>query len=71
MKRQLEDKSITWPSELAKDVLVKVDKIIFLIDFVVMDIETHNDVPLTLGRPLMKTEKIMIDVDEGVIKVRV
>ncbi|CAJ2663308.1 unnamed protein product [Trifolium pratense] len=48
MTLQLADKSITRPSGMAEDVLVKVDKFMFPIDFVVMDIEEDDDVPLIL-----------------------
>jgi len=34
-----------------------------------MDIEEDVQVPLVLGRPFMKTAKIMIGVDEGKLKV--
>ncbi|CAJ2666225.1 unnamed protein product [Trifolium pratense] len=71
MTLQLADKSITRPSGMAEDVLVKVDKFMFPIDFVVMDIEEDDDVPLILGRPFMKTARMMIDIDDGVMKVRV
>lgn len=43
----------------------------FPIDFVVMDIEEYDDVPLILGRPFMKTSRVMIDIDDGFMKVRV
>ncbi|MCI53918.1 hypothetical protein A2U01_0075165, partial [Trifolium medium] len=42
---QLADKSITRPLGMAEDVLAKVDKFMFPIDFVVMDIEEDDDVP--------------------------
>ncbi|PNX96217.1 hypothetical protein L195_g019419 [Trifolium pratense] len=71
MTLQLADKSIPRPSGMAEDVLVKVDKFMFPIDFVVMDIEEDVDVPLILGRPFMKTARMMIDIDDGVMKVRV
>ena len=54
---------------MAEDVLVKVDKFIFPVDFVVMDIEEDIEVPLILGRPFMKTAKVIIDVDNGKLKV--
>ncbi|MCI35564.1 hypothetical protein A2U01_0056785 [Trifolium medium] len=56
---------------MAEDVLVKVDKFMFPIDFFVMDIGEDDDVPLILGRPFMKTTRMMIDIDDGVTKVRV
>lgn len=71
MTLQLADKSITRPLGIAKDVLVKVDTFLFPIDFVVMDIKEDDDAPLILGRPFMKTARMMINVDEGVMKVRV
>ncbi|WJX91525.1 hypothetical protein P8452_73291 [Trifolium repens] len=71
MTLQLADKSITYPSGIAEDVLVKVDKFMFPIDFVVMDIEEDDDVPLILGRGFMKTTRMMIDIDDGIMKVRV
>jgi len=49
--------------------MVKVDKFLFPVDFVVMDIEEDAEVPLILGRPFMKTAKFIIDVDKGKLKV--
>jgi hypothetical protein len=71
MTLQLADKSIKRPTGIAEDVLVKVDKFIFPIDFVVMDIEEDDDVPLILGRSFMKTARMMIDIDDEVMKLRV
>lgn len=51
--------------------LVKVDKFFFLVDFVVVDMDEDRDVPLILGRPFMKTAQMMIDIDDGLMKVRV
>ena len=55
---------------MVEDVLVKVDKFIFLMDFVVMFIEEDNEVPLILNRPFMKTTRVIVDVDEGKLKTR-
>jgi len=49
--------------------LVKVDKFLFPIDFVVMDIEEDAEVPLILGRPFMKNAKVIINVGKGRLKV--
>jgi hypothetical protein len=65
MTLQLADKSITHPSEMVEDVLVKVNKFMFSIDFGVMDIEEDDGVPLILGRPFMKITRMMIDIDDG------
>ncbi|XP_058784612.1 uncharacterized protein LOC131659439 [Vicia villosa] len=71
MTLQLADKSLTSPYGVAQDMLVKVDKFLSPVDFVVVDMEEDRDVPLILGRPFMKTAWMMIDIDDGLMKVRV
>ena len=44
---------------------MKVDKFLFLVDFVVMDMDKDSEVPLILSRPFIKTAKFFIDVDHG------
>ncbi|XP_058722371.1 uncharacterized protein LOC131594295 [Vicia villosa] len=73
MTLQLADKYTTRPYGIAEDLLVKVDKFLFLVDFVVIDMKEDVDTPLILGRPFMKThpnEKgdcFRIDVTEEAI----
>ncbi|XP_019455130.1 PREDICTED: uncharacterized protein LOC109356257 [Lupinus angustifolius] len=71
MTLQLADQSVKYPYGVAEDVLVKVDGLVFPVDFVIMDIEEDKEVPLILGRPFMKTARVIIDVDDGKLKVRV
>ncbi|XP_050888731.1 uncharacterized protein LOC127093876 [Lathyrus oleraceus] len=71
MTMQLANKSITHPHGVAEDVLVKMDKFLFPVDFVVIEMEEEDDAPLILGRTFMNTARMMIDIDDGVIKVRV
>ena len=47
---QLADRSIAYPRGVLEDVLVKVDKFIFPVDFVVLDMEEDQQVPLKIGR---------------------
>ncbi|XP_058751159.1 uncharacterized protein LOC131624217 [Vicia villosa] len=70
MTLQLADKSTTRPYGVAEDLLVKVDKFLFPVDFVVIDMEEDIDTPLILGRPFMKTVRMMIDIDDGLMKLR-
>ncbi|XP_028187410.1 uncharacterized protein LOC114374021 [Glycine soja] len=65
MALQLADRTIKQPYGIIEDVLVKVDKFLFLVDFGAMDIDEDNEDPLILGRPFMKNSKVMIDVDDG------
>ena len=62
---QLADRSIKYPRGIIEDVLVKVDKFIFPADFVVLDIEEDQEVPLILGRPFLATGRALIDVQKG------
>ncbi|XP_073133564.1 uncharacterized protein [Henckelia pumila] len=62
MSLQLADRSIKYPRGIIEDVLVKVDKFIFPVDFMVLDMEEDLDMPLILGRPFLATGKALIDV---------
>ena len=59
---QLADRSIKHPKGIVEDVLVKVDKFIFSVDFIVLDMIKDPEVPLILGRPFLATGKALIDV---------
>ena len=50
---------------------MKVDKFIFPADFVILDMEEDNTVPIILGRPFLAMGKAQINVQEGEIKLRV
>ncbi|XP_027362618.1 uncharacterized protein LOC113870222 [Abrus precatorius] len=69
MTLQLADRSMKLPHGIVEDMIVKVDKFMFSVDFVVMDIEEDAEVPLILGRPFMKTARVIIDMDDGKLKV--
>ena len=43
---QMADQSLTYPKGILEDVLVKVDKFIFPIHFVVLEMEENKDVPI-------------------------
>ena len=67
---QLADRSITYPRGVVEDVLVKVDKFIFPVDFIVLDMEEDEDVPIILGRPFLATGRTLIDVHQGKLTLR-
>ncbi|XP_014511653.1 uncharacterized protein LOC106770353 [Vigna radiata var. radiata] len=71
MNLQLADRSLKYLYGVAEDVLVKVDKFLFLVDFVILEMEEDVNVPLILGRPFMKTARVLIDVENDKLKVRV
>ena len=71
MTLQLADRSIKYPHGVVEDVLFKVDKFLFPMNFVIMEMEEDVEVPLILGRPFMKIAWVLIDVDNGKLIVRV
>ncbi|KAI3445323.1 hypothetical protein Pfo_001988 [Paulownia fortunei] len=68
---QLADRSLTYPRGVVEDVLVKVDKFIFSADFVVLDMEEDQEIPLILGRPFIAMGYALIDVQHGELTLRV
>ncbi|XP_062075509.1 uncharacterized protein LOC133779577 [Humulus lupulus] len=68
---QLADQSLAHPDGNIDDVLVKVEKFIFLADFIVLDYEADNEVPIILGRPFLATGGTLIDVKKGELTMRV
>ncbi|KAK1428220.1 hypothetical protein QVD17_17049 [Tagetes erecta] len=68
---ELNERLIKYPIGIVENVLVKVDKFIFPADFVILDMEADERVPLILGRSFLRTAKIIIHVFEGRITLRV
>ncbi|XP_039138743.1 uncharacterized protein LOC120276071 [Dioscorea cayenensis subsp. rotundata] len=71
MTLQLVYLSIRHPRRIIEDVLVKVDKFIFPIDFVILDVDEDVEVPLILGRSFLATSEALIDVSSRKITLRV
>ncbi|XP_024033495.1 uncharacterized protein LOC112095621 [Citrus clementina] len=68
---QLADISYAYPEGKIEDILVKVDKFIFLVDIIVLDFETNKEVPIILERPFLVTGKTLIDVQKGELTIKV
>ena len=62
---QLADRSITYPKGILEDVLVKVDKFIFSVNFIILNMEEDHEVPLILERPFLATDRALIDFQQG------
>ena len=60
----LADRSIKHPRGVLEDVLVKVDKLIFPADFIILDMEEDREIPIILGRPFLATRRTLIDVQQ-------
>ena len=55
MTLQMADRTLAHPEGILEDVLIKVGKFVFPVDFVVINIEEDKQVPLLLGRPFLAT----------------
>ncbi|XP_048229292.1 uncharacterized protein LOC125369922 [Ricinus communis] len=71
MSIQLVDRSVKHPRGIVENVLVKVDKFIFPVDFVILDMDGENSVAFILGRPFLATSRAIIDVYDGKLELRV
>ena len=71
MSLQIADRSMAQHEGILEDVLVKVRKFIFLVDFVMIDIEEDKKIPFFLGRPFLATGAAMIDVKKRELILRV
>ena len=68
---KMADRSMAQPEVILEDVLVKVRKFIFPVDFVIMKMEENTQIPLLLGKPFLATGAAMIDVQKGELTLRV
>ena len=64
------DISIKYPYGVVEDVIEKVDKFTFPMEFFIMDMKEDEEVPLILSKPFMKTVRLIVDVDKGELQVR-
>ena len=68
---QMADRTMAKPEGVIEDVLVKVGKFVFPVDFIILDMEEDSQVPLLLGRPFLATGVALIDMQKGVLTLRV
>ena len=68
---QMEDRTMAKPEGVIEDVLVKLGNFVFPVDFIIPDIEEDPQVPLLLGRPFLAIGAALIDMQKGVLTLRV
>ena len=68
---QLADRSYQHPQGVIKNIRMKVDKFVLPADFIILEMEEDDSVPIILGRPFLATGKEQINVQEGELKLRV
>nr|XP_016510467.1 PREDICTED: uncharacterized protein LOC107827778 [Nicotiana tabacum] len=62
---QLADQTMIIPEGILEDIMVRVNKFIFPVDFIIVDMEVNKQVPLILGRPFISTGRATLDIYEG------
>ncbi|GKD32113.1 DNA-directed DNA polymerase [Tanacetum coccineum] len=71
MSIQLADRSIQYPIGVYENLLVKISKFIFPVDFVVLEMDEDELVPIILRRPFLAMARTVIDVHKGKLSLRV
>ncbi|XP_076899530.1 uncharacterized protein LOC143553413 [Bidens hawaiensis] len=70
MSLSLADHSVKYPRGIIENFFVKVDNLVFPIDFVVLDMKANERVPIILGHPFLRTARALVDDFEGNITLR-
>ena len=71
MSIQLADRSIKHPVGVLEDFPIKIGKFTILSDFVVLDMDEDSQIPIILGRPLLATAGVIVDVKNGKLTLSV
>ncbi|XP_050908560.1 uncharacterized protein LOC127122233 [Lathyrus oleraceus] len=71
MTLQFADHYVKIPYGVVEDVLVKIDKFVFPVDFVILEMSEDEEIPLILGRPFLETGRCLIDIEEGTMTLKV
>ncbi len=68
---QLVDSVMKQPYMIAKDVFIEFQDSSTLVDFMVMDMDPHQQTSIILGNPFLKSVRKTIDKTRGIIKMKV
>ncbi|XP_050909210.1 uncharacterized protein LOC127122981 [Lathyrus oleraceus] len=71
MTLQFTDHSVKKPYGIVEDVLVKIDKFVFPVDFVILEMPEDEDIPLILGRTFLEMGRCLINIEEGTMTLKV
>nr|XP_016511328.1 PREDICTED: uncharacterized protein LOC107828486 [Nicotiana tabacum] len=63
MLLQLADRTVKRPIGILDNVLVQVGKFVFPADFVILDCQVDEEIPIILGRPFLATGRELIDLE--------
>ncbi|XP_070050255.1 uncharacterized protein [Nicotiana tomentosiformis] len=69
MLLQLADRTVKRSTGILDDVLVQVGKFVFPADFVILDCQVDEEIPIILGRSFLATRRALIDCETGELKM--
>nr|XP_016432513.1 PREDICTED: uncharacterized protein LOC107759155 [Nicotiana tabacum] len=69
MLLQPADHTIKRPIGILDDVLVQVGKFVFVVDFIILDCQVDEEIPIILGRPFLATRRALINCETGELKM--
>nr|XP_025693061.1 uncharacterized protein LOC112795339 [Arachis hypogaea] len=70
MSLQLADRLLVIPNGVVENLLVKVEKFVFPMDFVILDLDEERSDSIILGRPFLAIERAIIDAEKGEMTLR-
>ncbi|GKE08154.1 hypothetical protein Tco_1411705 [Tanacetum coccineum] len=62
MTIEMADRTQSTPKGIMENILLKIDKFIFLVDLVILDMVEDFRMPIILGRPLLATAHAKVDI---------
>ncbi|XP_050909068.1 uncharacterized protein LOC127122832 [Lathyrus oleraceus] len=71
MTLQFADHYVKRPYGVVDDILVNIDKFVFSVDFVILEMPEDEEIPLILGRPFLEIGRCLIDIEEGTMTLKV
>ncbi|XP_050919174.1 uncharacterized protein LOC127136685 [Lathyrus oleraceus] len=71
MTLQFADHFVKRPYGIVEDVLVRIDKFVFSVDFFILEMPEDEEIPIILGRPFLETGRCLIDIEEGTMTLKV
>lgn len=71
MAIHMANKYVKFSKGMVEDLLVNVDKFIFPVDFLILDMKEDEQVPIMLGGPFLNTAKVLFHIYEKTLTLRV
>ncbi|XP_050917852.1 uncharacterized protein LOC127135076 [Lathyrus oleraceus] len=71
MTLQFSDHSVKKPYGIVEDVMVKIDKFVFPVDFVILEMLEDEEIPLVLRIPFLETGRCLINIEEWTMTLKV